>query len=247
MKVHKIYTESSLKNYNYLVEESHEEVISVDPLFPEQISYWLEFNQKKLSKIVITHNHPDHVAGANELKTKYGCEIWAHSLFSNKDIKVDRVLNDLDILKTLDGEIEFWHTPGHTPDHICLLMKKDGKQHSFISMDTVFNAGVGHCKLGGDPEVLFETICMLVAKLDDSVIIYPGHDYIENNLKFTIANDPENKDAKDLLIQVNQLSSTRCLTTVSLEKKVNLFFKACHIENKSKDKFIELRKKRDIW
>ena len=36
----------------------------------------------------------------------------------------------MESLKTLDGEIEFWHTPGHTPDHICLLIKKNNKQIS---------------------------------------------------------------------------------------------------------------------
>ena len=52
--------------------------------------------------------------------------------------------------------------------------------------DTMFNAGAGHCKGGGHPNALYDTFSGQLDKLPDETLIYPGHDYILNNLEFTL-------------------------------------------------------------
>ena len=98
-------------------------------------------------------------------------------------------------------ELECMDTPGHTMCHICLRSHAD--QPALFSGDTLFNAGAGNCHNGGDPDALYATFAEQLAKLPDNTRVYPGHDYIENNLRFTLDREPDNAAAQALLPQVD--------------------------------------------
>ena len=66
--------------------------------------------------------------------------------------------------------------------HICLLAHTD--QPALFSGDTLFNAGAGNCHNGGHPDELYETFDQQLSKLRDDTLVYPGHDYLVNNLRF---------------------------------------------------------------
>ena len=124
--------------------------------------------------------------------------------------------------KTVD--LECLDTPGHTMSHICLLSKTD--QPTLFSGDTLFNAGAGNCHNGGHPNDLYETFQDQLEKLDDSTQIYPGHDYLVNNLQFTLDREPDNATARKLLADVeNQDPNDALVTTLSQERGVNTFFR----------------------
>ena len=89
-------------------------------------------------------------------------------------------------------ELEALDTPGHTMSHVCLLSHTD--QPALFCGDTLFNAGAGNCHNGGHPEELYKTFDQQLAKLPQSTLIYPGHDYIENNLRFTLNREPDNEE-----------------------------------------------------
>jgi hydroxyacylglutathione hydrolase len=118
-----------------------------------------------------------------------------------------------------------------------------------------FNAGVGNCKNGGDPTVLFETIKNIFNPLDDKVKIYPSHDYFVTNLKFAKTVDPTNVKIDEYLSHYEQKASKGefLITTMGEEKLYNPFFRALtkkfqSLNNKeAKELFIELRTKRDRW
>ena len=78
--------------------------------------------------------------------------------------------------------------------HICLLSRTD--QPALFSGDTLFNAGAGNCHNGGHPEELFETFETQLETLGDNTRIYPGHDYLLNNLGFTLDREPDNEKAR---------------------------------------------------
>lgn len=226
MKVHQLNTESPLKNFNYFIEYKEDEVIAVDPLISDQVEAFVEKLGKRISVIIITHEHIDHINAKDELKRRTGAEVWAHE--SCKDVlkNVDRFLKHGEKIPLVgDGELDILHTPGHTKTHICLLISKNGIQDSIITMDTVFNAGVGNCKQGGDPRVLYKTIMKLNNLLDDNVKLYPGHDYIMKNLKFTMKIEPGNFYAKDLFEQIKQYGGNGFATTISQERGMNTFFR----------------------
>ena len=65
--------------------------------------------------------------------------------------------------------------------------------------DTLFNAGAGNCHNGGHPAELYKTFDEQLARLPSSTLIYPGHDYVENNLRFTLDCEPDNKKAREML------------------------------------------------
>lgn len=226
MKVHQLYTESPLKNYNYFIEYKDNEVIAVDPLISDQVEKWASENGKKISVILITHEHLDHINAKDELKRRTGAQVWAHETCKEVLKNVDRFLKHGEKIQLAnDGEMDVLHTPGHTKTHICLLISQNGIQKSIITMDTVFNAGVGNCKQGGDPKVLYKTVAKLNNMLDENVKLYPGHDYILKNLKFTMQVEPGNFYAKDLYEQIKIYAGNGFATTISQERGMNTFFR----------------------
>jgi len=121
-------------------------------------------------------------------------------------------------------ELECLDTPGHTMCHICLLSHTE--QPALFSGDTLFNAGAGNTHNGGDTALLYATFAEQLSKLPDNTQVYPGHDYIENNLKFTLAREPGNAAAQALLPQVaGQDPATSVVTTLAQEKAHNTFFR----------------------
>jgi glyoxylase-like metal-dependent hydrolase (beta-lactamase superfamily II) len=70
-------------------------------------------------------------------------------------------------------QVTFIHTPGHTPGSQCLLV-----QNNLISGDTLFIGACGRCDLpGSSPEDMYYSLTQKLAKLDDSTMVFPGHNY----------------------------------------------------------------------
>ena len=108
--------------------------------------------------------------------------------------------------------------------HVCLLSRTDTP--SLFCGDTLFNAGAGNCHNGGHPEELFGTFAEQLSGLSDDTLIYPGHDYIVNNLDFTLDREPDNAEAKRLRDEIrDQDPNEAMVTTLELEKRVNTFFR----------------------
>ena len=123
-----------------------------------------------------------------------------------------------------DEDIEVLDTPGHTMSHISLLIK--GDIEALFCGDTMFSAGVGNCHYGGDPETLYNTFYEQLINLNKKTKIYPGHDYLETNLKFTLSLEPSNNEAKLLLLETKKDNfSTNYVSTLETELKINTFFR----------------------
>jgi hydroxyacylglutathione hydrolase len=90
----------------------------------------------------------------------------------------------------------------------------------------MFNAGAGHCKGGGHPDSLYDTFVNQLTKLPDNTLIYPGHDYIENNLEFTLDREPDNARAKQVLDDIKGQDTNKAfVTSLALEKEINTFYR----------------------
>jgi hydroxyacylglutathione hydrolase len=121
-------------------------------------------------------------------------------------------------------ELEVLDTPGHTMSHVCLRSHTD--QPCLFCGDTLFNAGAGNCHNGGHPNELYKTFSEQLARLPDDTRIYPGHDYIENNLKFTLDREPDNREAQALLDRLaGQDPGNAFVSTLAVEREVNTFFR----------------------
>ena len=188
MAIHQIYTYSPYRNFNYLIDLNEKELLCVDPLDVDLIMRVAIGLGKEIACIVNTHEHWDHIAGNKKLKKLTGAKLFAHEDSGDKIEGVDRYLKHGDELELLDGKIKFLSTPGHTMSHLCLLKSDlNGVNEYIVTGDTLFNGGAGNCHNGGHPEELFETFENIIRELDDSLLIYPGHDYLSNNLEFTLS------------------------------------------------------------
>jgi hydroxyacylglutathione hydrolase len=92
--------------------------------------------------------------------------------------------------------------------------------------DTLFNAGVGNCHNGGNPQTMYQTFVEQIFSLQDITNIYPGHDYIVNNLEFTLSREPDNIAAQSMLTAMQQWSGEKhFISNIAMERVINTFFR----------------------
>jgi len=160
-------------NFSYIVaDEKTLEAAVVDSSYnANEITRILEAEQFKLKYLINTHGHSDHTAGNEELLSLFGGKIIAHKLSrTNRDM----VVEDGDVLAIGSIRIRIIHTPGHTPDGICLLVD----EKKLLTGDTLFVGECGRTDMpGGNAKELFASFFNKLLKLDDDVEVYPGHDY----------------------------------------------------------------------
>jgi glyoxylase-like metal-dependent hydrolase (beta-lactamase superfamily II) len=159
-------------NFSYVIaDEVSREAAVADPSFnANAIIELLRNHDMKIKYVINTHNHIDHTAGNEEIRSILGAKIVAHKLSKlDKDI----IVVDGDVIEVGKISIKVIHTPGHSPDGICLLV--DGK---LLTGDTLFVGECGRTDLhGGKPEELYHSLFNKLLKLDENVEVYPGHDY----------------------------------------------------------------------
>ncbi len=182
---------AQMQNFVYLVgDRDSGECMVVDPAWDVRgILDRAAEDDMRVVGALVTHYHPDHVGGSifgiqieglAELMTHNGCPVHAHRVevdgirqvtgLSESDF---RRHNANDRIRIGDIEVELLHTPGHTPGSSCFRVKDN-----LVAGDTLFLQGCGRVDLpGGDPEEMRRTLTQRLAKLPDSMELYPGHAY----------------------------------------------------------------------
>lgn len=194
MKNDDLYLEQILvgpmENFVYLIGSKRtREVALIDPAWNiDGLLNHIQERDLKLCSVLVTHYHPDHVGGGMgghsieglaELLEKEPVKTYVNKIEA-EGLKKVTGLSDIDMnevdsgdhLKIGDNDIEFLHTPGHTPGSQCFKVN-----NSLISGDTLFIQGCGRVDLpGSNSEDMFHSLRKL-SKLPDETIIYPGHNY----------------------------------------------------------------------
>lgn len=226
MLVEQIWTGNSYRNFNYLIACAETgEALAVDPLDHVKCLALARAKGWTIRQVLNTHEHGDHTGGNTQVIEATGATLLAHACAGGRIAGMDRGLSAGDTVKIgRSVELQVLDTPGHTMSHICLLAH--AAQPALFCGDTLFNAGAGNCHNGGHPEQLYQTFAAQLAKLSDATRVYPGHDYIANNLRFTLDREPDNQRARDLLGEVAEQDPARAMvTTLAVEKEVNTFFR----------------------
>jgi len=160
-------------NFSYIIaDDTTREAAVVDSSYNAgKIASILTAENLKLKYIINTHSHSDHTAGNPELRSMSGARIVAHKLSRvNADVKVD----DGDVISIGSIPVKVIHTPGHTPDSICLLVDKK----KLLTGDTLFVGECGRTDMpGGNSKSMYNSLFHKILKLNDYVEVYPGHDY----------------------------------------------------------------------
>lgn len=179
-----------MQNFVYVVGSRRtREVVLVDPAWAiDELVAHVEKQDLTVTGALATHYHPDHIGGSMgghnieglaELVELRPVKIWVNKHDAEGTKKLTG-LSDSDLVKvdsndTLrlgDVEIEFMHTPGHTPGSQCFMAR--GR---LVSGDTLFIQGCGRVDLpGSDPEAMYHSLRRL-SQLPDDTVLFPGHDY----------------------------------------------------------------------
>jgi glyoxylase-like metal-dependent hydrolase (beta-lactamase superfamily II) len=181
---------AQMVNFTYLVgDRTTGEAVVVDPAYAvQEIVDAAAGDGMRIVGALATHYHADHVGGsmmghsvegvAQLIETEHvpvhvqraeAPWIMRTTGLAEGDL---RIHDAGDTLRLGEIEIEFVHTPGHTPGSQCFLV-----QDRLVAGDTLFLDGCGRTDLpGADPEQMYESLARL-ARLPDDTIVYPGHRY----------------------------------------------------------------------
>ncbi len=159
------------RNFSYVIaDEESKQAAVVDPgSEPDTEKQVLDENGFKLVYVINTHDHFDHTGGNDILAHERGAKIAMHKAgHSRRDI----TLRDGDTLSLGSLELFIIHTPGHTPDSICILV-----EDHLVTGDTLFVGKVGGTGFGRDARDEYESLHGKLITLPPETTVWPGHDY----------------------------------------------------------------------
>jgi len=179
-----------MQNFTYLVgSRSTREVAIVDPAWDiDALIERIEARGYNLTGALVTHYHPDHIGGSfgghnidglAELLAHKGVKVYVHKDEADGVRKVSG-LSESDLARVDSGDkldignvqVEFLHTPGHTPGSQCFRI-----ENTLVSGDTLFINGCGRVDLpGSNPEDMYHSLQRLRSLPDDTLLL-PGHNY----------------------------------------------------------------------
>jgi len=159
-------------NFTYLVAEAEGgDAVVIDPSFGiEPVLRAIDERRVKVRYILNTHSHRDHIAGNEEVRARTGAKVVAHrSAPLGQDVSVE----DGDAVSAGRLKVEVVHTPGHTKDSVLYIF-----EGQVATGDTLFVGECGRTDLpGGDPSEMYDSLLHRVIRLDDGLVVLPGHDY----------------------------------------------------------------------
>jgi glyoxylase-like metal-dependent hydrolase (beta-lactamase superfamily II) len=161
------------RNFGYLIgDEDTKQAAIVDASYaPERVLERAERNGLEVKYVISTHSHPDHIAGNSYVAERTSApEVLHESTPHSCTLRV----KDNEHLAVGNLKLRFLHTPGHIPDHVCVLIN-----NKLLTGDILF---VG--KIGGtgphfpqsDPRQQWDSLHRLML-LDPKIEVWPGHDY----------------------------------------------------------------------
>ena len=188
LKIIQIPVGALVMNATLVMDEESRETIFFDP--GDEIEKILEIAKNEnmnIVRLIATHCHVDHIAGANLAMEKLQlpleiCPLGKEMLgnvgpiaaafgYSVTEIKEGGYIDKGDIVKIGKYEFNILHCPGHSPDSLCFYSKG-----ILIGGDVIFKGSLGRTDLpGGNTEQLMNAITKKIYPLPDETIIYPGH------------------------------------------------------------------------
>lgn len=162
-----------MDNFTYLIiDEKNKNSIMIDPSWNLDIIFnFLKKSNINNRFIINTHSHFDHVIGNDEVVRTTGAKVMQHK---SSPLKKDIEIEDGQSIKFEEGILKIIHTPGHSPDSICIVID----EKIILTGDTLFVGSCGRTDLpGSNPDDMYYSIYEKLYNLDENLIVYPGHNY----------------------------------------------------------------------
>lgn len=192
----------------------------------------------RLTHILITHHHHDHVGGVEELKRKWNCQVIGSSDEPHGLPGLTGTVTPGGTYDFAGHEARIIATPGHTLGHITWHFAADGVA---FAGDTLFTLGCGRV-FEGTMEQMWSSMQKLAA-LPPETVVYCGHEYTLSNGRFALSVDPDNAALKARMKEFEALRAAgkpTVPTTIAEELETNPFLRAG-----SATRFAEVRKAKD--
>jgi hydroxyacylglutathione hydrolase len=162
-----------MANFTYIVaDEENGEAAVIDPSWNlDKIFQTLKKKNWRAKYIINTHTHFDHVIGNEKVAEITGAKIVQHK---NSQLDKDIAVSDGDMIEIGRIKLRVLHTPGHSKDSVCFLYD----DQFILTGDTLFVGNCGRVDLpGSDAIEMYYSLFDRLAKLDEKLIVYPGHNY----------------------------------------------------------------------
>ena len=176
----------------FVHDESSKDSICIDPGYDtKRILTFIETNELKVTDILLTHGHFDHMLSCKDIQDMFNSNIYISEIdekilydsehnYANlinktsfEHFNIAKNLSDGDIINLNGYQIKCIATPGHTDGSLCYYFENE---KVLFSGDTLFFKTYGRCDLyTGDVKKIKDSICNKLFKLPDDIIVYPGH------------------------------------------------------------------------
>ncbi|MBE0537195.1 MAG: hydroxyacylglutathione hydrolase [Phycisphaerae bacterium] len=212
-------------NYIYVLPYHKDKALVVDPGQIAPVLEALDRHRLIPTDIFVTHHHCDHTAAVAELKRHAPCRVIAPD---GRIPGVDLIVHEMPVVQLHNRQVHVILTPGHTGTSVCFYLPPVSEAGAGILFtgDTLFVGGCGRV-LETDMATMYKSIRKLAA-LPPETLVYPGHDYTEENYRFALTILPDDADFRRRLAETQEAQAAGRPTvpsTIAEEQKSNIFLR----------------------
>jgi hydroxyacylglutathione hydrolase len=199
-------------NYIYLLHDADSgETAAVDPTVAELVLAVLNDRGWRLTHLLNTHHHGDHVGGNRELKRATGCRVVGSAKDRTRIPGIDQGVSEGERVRLGASEALVMEVSGHTVGHIAFWFQDE---KALFCGDTLFSLGCGRL-FEGTARQMWESLDKIRA-LPGDTRVYCAHEYTQENGRFAMTVEPENPALQARLEEVANAREARRPTVPSL-------------------------------